>query len=807
MLRAAGAPERFLARGLSRHLPAPRGGRASSRSASSRSVPNLGVRLPLELARFVTLVRAPFGEYVPLRAVSTFPALLASAKTNADTRAHLTSLLAGALPFGTTPTGEIWLYMLDGGASPARRIVATLDPRAEAPLLVCRGVSALAVLCALHDHLEDVEAREAASRISKPGVAEQEAFRSAFERAQVITTLLLGSDVAVRRAARSLARKPLEDVPPPDTRRQPRDRDAPLALGALLEVFFREDDAVAASAALDHEASEDIVVVKAATLLGQALSGDGRSALAKDLARRRELALRAVRDAAPSERRLESASLPMTRAIVAHIDATPSPTDPLSSHEGRTEALLALAELGDRAVLPSLIARAVTGDIGAVEMLGMMGDPQAIPHLLPMLAREPERQRHLEAAVVRALGRLRATDAAPALRQMLADNPLTNWREGIERAVLVREIVSTLGALRDEAAGPALVGVLEARSQEYRTIRPITAWALGRLAHAPALRALEHLLCSPKETVTCEGLWAVGEIGRAHAAKKRAGALLDAVSGLEPGAEMTRLTALAKVRGASPNAPRAQDLRRALERALWEPGFRQEETARRRVWALRALRDLRGTATVLPREDVFFLGHDAVRFLVTREDARVRRAAEKAFAAWAVPVPKARRYYSVVVEQLEREGDLEALHDALRDPLGVHRHNVATRLAARGDDRSVGPLAEATARLFAEPATSQYEYDDAPRNLVAFVRALAKLNRRAGNDVLIEGLRHGNHQVRAVVAENAPDDPRFVPELQAMLGDPRSFLRSRAERSLTSLGVLAPVHEMGSNAPPRLVEG
>ena len=52
--------------------------------------------------------------------------------------------------------------------------------------------------------------------------------------------------------------------------------------------------------------------------------------------------------------------------------------------------------------------------------------------------------------------------------------------------------------------------------------------------------------------------------------------------------------------------------------------------------------------------------------------------AEKAFSTWSIPVPKARRYYEVVVDELERDGGLEALHDAIRDPLGVYRHNVAT---------------------------------------------------------------------------------------------------------------------------------
>ena len=49
-----------------------------------------------------------------------------------------------------------------------------------------------------------------------------------------------------------------------------------------------------------------------------------------------------------------------------------------------------------------------------------------------------------------------------------------------------------------------------------------------------------------------------------------------------------------------------------------------------------------------------------------------------------------------------------------------------------------------------------------------------------------------------MIAENAPDDERFVPELMAMLGDPRSFLRSRAEKSLTSLGALPLAVEPGT---------
>src|SRR5207253_1036753 len=105
-----------------------------------------------------------------------------------------------------------------------------------------------------------------------------------------------------------------------------------------------------------------------------------------------------------------------------------------------------------------------------------------------------------------------------------------------------------------------------------------------------------------------------------------------------------------------------------------------------------------------------------------------------AFTKAGVKLPKTRRFYAVVLDELERGFGLEGLHEAVRDPLAVFRHNAASRLAERGSPSSVRPLAEATARLFAEPATSTYEYDDAPMQLVAFVRALAKLNRNPGND-------------------------------------------------------------------------
>ena len=874
MLRAVAMPEEFLgsrgSAGWSRFLSrldavSPRGRARTPAATRLARDPRaaFAVDLPRDLVQLFALGCArAIGDFIPAipnrsspsrtasRVLSpdAFTTLLAAAQQTSERacipRARLGAFLAGTVPFGATRSGELWLYVLGGPTSPSRGVIATLDPAVPAaPRLSFRDASTFALACALDASAaagEDASrVLELRTRLPSPGVAEQEGVRAAFERAVLLLDLLTASDAGVRRAARKLAPRPFEPPHPP-VRMQPHvasanrrsrdtlppisatrmhttkgDRAQPLALGPLLEAFFRKEGSELDAIVNAQRASRDALVREAAALLTEALvtTGTPRTALARDLARRRAMASRAAQAESKPAPRTPGDRAQLTRRIVTVVDTFPPATDPLATSEPREEALLALAELGDSSAVPSLVARAVTGDVGAVDMLAAIRDPRAVAPLVGLLQRDPQRYRLLEAAVVRALVSLEAGSAAGALRALLADNPMPSWREGIERGALVKELVSALGALRDEQAGPALLSVLESTSQEYRAILPLAAWSLGRIRHLPALTTLERLLSSPKEPPTCEAIWAAGAIGAAHSeARARAGALLDGLAGLEPGAEMVRLTALEKIRATTPDVPpprpRTPELRLALERALWEPAFRQEETSRRRTWALRSLEELassrparRAASKAKNRDsDPYFLGHEAVRYFVTRDDHRVRRAALDAFAAWEVPVPATRRYYAFVVEQLEARGGLVALHEALRDPLGIFRHNVATRLAERADPTSVRPLAEATARLFVEPPTSTYEYDDAPSNLVAFVRALAKMNRPEGNDVLIDGLRAGNHQVRAVVAENAPEDTRFVPELMAMLGDPRSFLRSRAERSLALLGVST----AGSERPPRL---
>jgi HEAT repeat protein len=246
--------------------------------------------------------------------------------------------------------------------------------------------------------------------------------------------------------------------------------------------------------------------------------------------------------------------------------------------------------------------------------------------------------------------------------------------------------------------------------------------------------------------------------------------LLASVELADRAADVVRMAALSKL-GAG-----EKGFDDALERALWEPGFKREETSRRRVWAFRCLSEVGGVEFDM----------DAVRYFVTLDDHAVRQAATHAFAMQGQRLPRVKPYYRFVLPELERRG-LESLHQALHDKNGVFRYNVALRLAEIGHPSSVAPLVRSIRRLFEEPLTSTYEYDDAPHHLVWFCKALKRMGDPRGNLALIEGLSSTDPHVRAVIADDPPDDPRTMPALVKLLDDPRSFVRTRAERALAPM--------------------
>lgn len=212
--------------------------------------------------------------------------------------------------------------------------------------------------------------------------------------------------------------------------------------------------------------------------------------------------------------------------VVDYVNRDGHVHDNLVLQNEKVEALVALGTEGHPVLVPLLVARALREDLRAIEMLGALGDARATAPLLSLLDRPPQRYRHLETSVVSALRALGAKEAAPRLVALLTDNPLRDWKEGLERGPLVRELVVTLGALGASCAGAPLHELLASKSLEYRPLFPACAEALGRLEHAPSaprLRELTRISATLRDGVPTEFVWALGqvggatpEIGRAH---------------------------------------------------------------------------------------------------------------------------------------------------------------------------------------------------------------------------------------------------------------------------------------------------
>ena len=467
----------------------------------------------------------------------------------------------------------------------------------------------------------------------------------------------------------------------------------------------------------------------------------------------------------------ERPELETSLRIVRYLDEDGHVHDNMVLEHEREEALLALGERGSRVLVPLLVGRALREDRRAIDRLGALGDPRAVPALLSLLDREAQRYRHLETSAVAALRALGAREAVPRLIALLQQNPLVGWKEGLERSPLVKELITTLGALGDARAAPALFEIASSVNMEYRPLLPGCAFALGALEWRQAtsrIAELTRLSATLRDGVSPELVWALGQLGGAtpeeHASTL---SLLRGIELRDRAADVVRVAALIKL------GEPTSGFDDALERAIWEPGFKREETSRRRVWAFRCLADIGGVE----------FDRDAVRYFVTRDDHAVRQAATRAFQSQGQRVPKVRPYYRFILPEVEARG-IEALHQALHDKAGVFRYNVALRLAEIGNPASVVPLVRALRRLFDEPLTSTFEYDDAAHELVWFCKALKLFGDPRGNLALIEGLTCADPHVRAVIADDPPDDPRALAPLFRALDDPRSFVRSRAERSL-----------------------
>jgi len=457
-------------------------------------------------------------------------------------------------------------------------------------------------------------------------------------------------------------------------------------------------------------------------------------------------------------------SLATTFAIVDYIDSDGHVHDNMVVTNEREEALLALSQLGSKRVVPLLLSRAVAGDRKAVDMVGALGDPRSIPHLEGLLFSPSDPYRRLEIAVVSALRRLKAVSTTPTLCRLLEENQLSDWRKGIERGALVREILSTLGALGDLSAQTTLMAALSSQLKEHKELMPLSARALGDLGASNAGDLLISTISSLRSPPSVDFFWALLRISSKHAG---AHALLQSLSPADLASEVVRIAGVGS----------ADEFANAFYKATTEPAYRLSDTLERRAWAWRALGE---------RTDISIRA-DAITKGVTSDEHEVRGAALRSLRTANRSFPEARYYFRVVVDAIEQEGGDAALGDAVADPLGVFRYNAALKLAAKG--APMERVAEVARKMFAEPALSSFDYSDPPHALEWFVRALAKSKHPKAHEALLAAFESKNAQVRALAVEHAPADDRTRPLMKRLLADESALVRGRSEKALArSLG-------------------
>lgn len=131
-------------------------------------------------------------------------------------------------------------------------------------------------------------------------------------------------------------------------------------------------------------------------------------------------------------------------------------------HEVETliEALVRLKKWSLRPLLASL-NEPFRWRVYAIDALGCMADPQAIPHFLALLKRLKEKrsERGEVAAVATALGRIGGPQAVPTLLGILKEPPQIPRDSGDIQAV-----AAALGKLGDVRAVPPLLGLLSSPS-------------------------------------------------------------------------------------------------------------------------------------------------------------------------------------------------------------------------------------------------------------------------------------------------------------------------------------------------------
>lgn len=434
----------------------------------------------------------------------------------------------------------------------------------------------------------------------------------------------------------------------------------------------------------------------------------------------------------------------------------------------RREMYETVEALGDTAArwLPYLIAHCDQPPFALV--LGRLGDARAVPALA---ARLGTASGELLAAVVDALGRLRAVDTVDALISLA--------RSALPTAVSVR-IPPRPG---DSMAMPQRVG--------HRRVVANACLALGRIGDVRAMPALVELVTDPApemESVVPRAIVALGWLGDAQATH----ALLPLLEGRHRNVSMY---ALARISDRSS----ATHVEAACARASGPP----EQTVYPRLM-LEALRSRLGrsvdvsiaryalTVVMANRFEATELHETALRMLsvhgapdelsglarrfLDAEHPRVRTAAMGALAvSGAVPSPT--WLDRPRVDEIYRREGVRGLAGALADPDSVFRHNVIRKAAEEECGREIeGPAIAAARGMVVFPHYSEVTVVDRFESTFDALEALARFHVAAADQFLVSLFDHPSVMVRGMVSEIAKIDIYGASEVL------REALRRRAEK-------------------------
>jgi HEAT repeat protein len=281
----------------------------------------------------------------------------------------------------------------------------------------------------------------------------------------------------------------------------------------------------------------------------------------------------------------------------------------------------------------------------AAEVLGRIGDPQAVPALLEALK---DRDGDVRRAVADALGIIGDTQAIPALLEALKDE---NWwvRQAAARA---------LGEIGDPQAVPALMEALKDRDGD---VCRAAAGALGSIGDPQILPALLNALKDEKWWVRRAAAKALGKIGDPQAVPALIQALKDK--------DRKVRWAAAKALGEIGNRQALPALMEALEDEAWDVRWAA-------AWALGMMGDPQGVPTLTQAvqnksEYVRQMAAEALWKLLPAsppQNKKERRVWQKRLAF----IQRAARwleYYRLLTTVLERQAAWQAALSPWQDPL------------------------------------------------------------------------------------------------------------------------------------------